>query len=150
MNDNNIFQISGTGIDTSTIIKTIEANLIKRKTKGAYSCVKPWDSYLSNPSDNSDLENYIAIAKELVLVDINDFEIEDKHPIFNHIIVISKKILWKCLKFYTYRLWRQQNDINSLLLSITEAIEEKNRIIIKQLQEKITQLEDSIKKMNKT
>ena len=52
-----------------------------------------------------------------------------------------KQSVWKLLKFYTYRLWSQQNQVNGLLLSASEEIDRKYRDKIKALEDRVATLE---------
>ena len=56
-------------------------------------------------------------------------------------LVAVKRGIWKILKFYTYRLWSQQNQVNGLLLSASEEIERKYRDRIKALEDRLAKLE---------
>jgi hypothetical protein len=62
-----------------------------------------------------------------VFVDIGDFEIVERRTAFSWLFVAAKRLLWKLLKFYTYRLWSQQNQANGLLLGALESMEARHR-----------------------
>jgi hypothetical protein len=79
--------------------------------------------------------------REAVFVDINDFEIRERRQSAGLILIPLKKALWKLLKFYTYRLWSQQNQVNGLLLSATEEIDRKYRDKIRALEDRLARLE---------
>jgi hypothetical protein len=53
--------------------------------------------------------------------------------------------IWKLLKFYTFRLWSQQNQTNALLLAAVEIMETRHRREIAGLQERLAKLEGSAK-----
>ncbi|MDD4873211.1 MAG: hypothetical protein PHR77_21870, partial [Kiritimatiellae bacterium] len=76
-----------------------------------------------------------------VEVDINDFEIHERRALFSSLLISLKKLIWKMLKFYTYRLWSQQNQTNTLLLSAVESLEDRYCDKINKLEERITKLE---------
>ncbi|MDP6491683.1 MAG: hypothetical protein QGG69_07950, partial [Kiritimatiellia bacterium] len=57
------------------------------------------------------------------------------------LLVSLKKTIWGLLKFYTYRLWTQQNQINGLLLSALESAEQKHRKRVQELEKRIAALE---------
>ena len=52
-----------------------------------------------------------------------------------------KKAIWGLLKFYTYRLWSQQNQVNGLMVTAIEGLDEKYTARIKELQERLAKLE---------
>jgi hypothetical protein len=56
-------------------------------------------------------------------------------------LVALKKVIWGLLKFYTYRLWSQQNQVNGLLVTAIEGLDEKYAAKIKQLEERVAKLE---------
>ena len=76
-----------------------------------------------------------------MFIDINDFEIYERRARLAKPLVILKKYIWKLLKFYTYRLWSQQNQVNGLLLAAVENIEEHYRSKIDALEKRVTELE---------
>jgi hypothetical protein len=45
------------------------------------------------------------------------------------------------LKFYTYRLWSQQNTVNGLVVTGVEALDEKYQDKLKRLEARIAELE---------
>ena len=57
-------------------------------------------------------------------------------------LVGLKKILWKLLKFYTYRLWSQQNQVNGLLVTALEGLDEKYRNRLRDLEGRLAALEE--------
>jgi hypothetical protein len=75
----------------------------------------------------------------------DDFEIVEKRSKFGKILVKFKTLIWKSLKFYTYRMWSQQNYVNSLLLSALETVEQNHRIQIETLEKRIEKLEKKLK-----
>ena len=73
-------------------------------------------------------------------VDINDFEIrERRRPA--RLLVALKTLLWRLLKFYTYRLWSQQNQVNGLVITALEGVEEQSAARIAALEKRIVELE---------
>ena len=72
-----------------------------------------------------------------------NFEIIEKRGRFAPALVRLKKAIWKLLKFYTFRLWSQQNQTNALLLAAVEIMETRHRREIAGLRERIAKLEGS-------
>jgi hypothetical protein len=84
---------------------------------------------------------FMSCLKASINIDINDFEIVEKRSKFSKVLIKVKTIIWKSLKFYTYRMWSQQNYVNSLLLSALETVEQNHRIQIEALEKRIEELE---------
>lgn len=81
-----------------------------------------------------------AIANSWVL-DINDFEIlRKKGGITGLLEFISKKIIWKLMKFYTFRLFSQQREYNFQISNATLILEKKYN-------DKLAMLEEELKKL---
>jgi len=78
-------------------------------------------------------------------MDINDFPIREKRSALAPALVALKKTIWKLLKFYTYRLWSQQNTINGLLVTGVESLDEKYREQIKRLEARVADLEQQLR-----
>jgi hypothetical protein len=76
-----------------------------------------------------------------VFVDINDFEIVERRPVFGRLLVRLKRAIWKLLKFYTYRLWSQQNQVNGLLLAALEGLESSTQEKLRALEARLAELE---------
>ncbi|MDA3798062.1 MAG: hypothetical protein PF692_03170 [Kiritimatiellae bacterium] len=87
---------------------------------------------------------FMSCLKASISIDINDFEIVEKRSKFGKILVKYKTLIWKSLKFYTYRLWSQQNYVNSLLLSALETVEQNHRIKLESLEKRIEELEKKL------
>ena len=65
---------------------------------------------LQNLRDEEEfMEFYLGCLRDAVFVDINDFEIVERRQRFSRALVALKRSIWNLLKFYTYRLWSQQN-----------------------------------------
>ena len=146
MTDNSMFDITAPGIDAEALLSSIRAAIEEKKRKGCYS-----DQRLSRPESidlrqfqdhEAFLDFYLQSLRDAVFVDINDFEIAERRRGMGSVLVPLKRLLWKCLKFYTYRLWSQQNEINGLLLSAVEALDERYRNRIKTLEERIKAAEN--------
>ena len=56
-------------------------------------------------------------------------------------MVLLKKLIWKLLKFYTFRLFSQQKDFNAKMVSVSEGINRK-------LDRKLAVLEDRLERLS--
>jgi hypothetical protein len=76
-------------------------------------------------------------------VDIGDFEITERRKRFAPFLVRLKRVIWSLLRFYTYRLWSQQNDVNGLLLAAVEGVDQRYRDRLNELEARVAKLEQS-------
>jgi hypothetical protein len=142
---NNIVTIGADEIDTDKIIHEAEAEVNRKRSAGIYSKAGLTGEKSVNPlefkNDDEFLSFYLESLRETAFVDISDFEIEEKRQRFRGFFIKLKKGIWSLLKFYTYRMWSQQNQINGLLLSGIEGIHERQREEIRKLEKRIAELE---------
>ena len=143
MNDETV-KIGATGVDTEAILQAAKDAVARKREDGVYRTAGLDRARTASPlefkTDEAFLQFYLESLREAAFVDINDFEIEERRR-FSGIFVRLKKTIWGLLKFYTYRLWSQQNQVNGLLLSAIEGIHERHQEQIKQLEARIAELE---------
>jgi hypothetical protein len=87
------------------------------------------------------LRFFMDRLQELHQVDINDFPIQSHRGLVGRPIRLLKSTLWKLLKFYTYRLFSQQNQINAQLAAALDALLRKSEDRIRKLEARIAELE---------
>lgn len=137
--------ISAPGLDTDRIIREIEGAVKEKQASGAYKAAGLEDQELRTPlsfrNSESFLTFYLENLRENAFVDICDFEIIERRSWFKRPLVRLKKLIWSMLRFYTYRLWSQQNQINGLLLAAIEGIHEQQIEKIDLLEARIQALE---------
>jgi hypothetical protein len=140
-----LFEIGAPGIDVDKIVTDIRASVEQKKEQGLYTdarVARAERTNLANLKDQEDfLSFYLECLRDAALVDINDFEIYERRQRFGRLLVLLKRLIWKLLKFYTYRLWSQQNHVNGLLLSAIEGIDSSTKAKIKELEDRIEELE---------
>jgi len=144
--------IGADGVDSDSIIQKAEAAVEAKRANGTYESAGLDLNQPVNPlefkNDDEFLAFYLESLRETAFVDISDFEIEEKRARFRGVFVRLKRTIWSLLKFYTYRLWSQQNQINGLLLSGIEGLHERHRTEIERLEKRIAELEKQIKSDN--
>jgi len=144
MTDKPLFEIGASGVDTAAIVADIQAAVAEKMARGVYSDPRIALAERTNLMNVRDEERFLAFylecLRDAVFVDISDFEIHERRRTFGGLFVGLKRLIWKLLKFYTYRLWSQQNQVNGLLLSAIEGIESKYRDKIKELEDKVAKL----------
>ena len=145
--ENPAISIGADGIDAGAVVAQIQAEVARKRAAGAYDEARvaraERNNLLTLKDDASFMEQYLLCLRQIVAVDINDFEIIEKRGRFAPALVRLKKAIWKLLKFYTYRLWSQQNQTNALLLAAVEIMETRHRREIAGLRERIAKLEGS-------
>lgn len=89
------------------------------------------------------LEYYLKALKRTWAVDINDFDIPRKSGILGYVEWQIKKVIWKVLKFYTYRLFSQQRAFNSqisrAMICLNDEVEQRFKLV----EQKIRELESA-------
>ena len=145
--ENPAISIGADGIDAGAVVAQIQAEVAGKRAAGAYDEARvaraERNNLLTLKDDASFMEQYLLCLRQIVAVDINDFEIIEKRGRFAPALVRLKKAIWKLLKFYTFRLWSQQNQTNALLLAAVEIMETRHRREIAGLRERIAKLEGS-------
>ena len=143
--DKPIFEIGADGVDTAKIVEEIQAAVSKKIDDGVYADARIARAERTNlvnlRGEDQFLGFYLKCLHDAVFVDISDFEIRERRRFFAPMLIQLKKIIWGLLKFYTYRLWSQQNQINGLLVTAIEGLDEKYTVKIKQLEERVARLE---------
>lgn len=139
------FEIGAPGVDVSRVVDYVRETVRDKLRSGVYNdgrIARAEQTNLSNLKNEDEfLRFYLECLREAVYVDINDFEIMERRPRFGRLLVAFKKCVWKSLKFYTYRLWSQQNQVNGLLLAAIEGMDESHTGKLRDLEKRIERLE---------
>lgn len=138
-------EIGAPGIDTEKLMAELEARVARKAEQGVYADARiaraERTNLLNLKNDEEFLGFFLKCLREAAFVDINDFEIRERRSAAAPLLVRLKKTIWKLLKFYTYRLWSQQNTVNGLLVTGVESLDDKYRDQIKQLEARVAELE---------
>ncbi len=141
---NKAVQIGADGVDSDAIVREAEAIQQKRED-GTYRASgldgDPPVNPLEFRNDEAFLSSYLDSLRETAFVDIADFEIEEHRTRLSGLLIRLKRAIWALLRFYTYRLWSQQNQVNGSLLSAIEGIHESQQDKIQRLEARIEALE---------
>lgn len=144
MNECN-FKIGADGVDVNAIVEEIRKTVAAKTEQGLYTdpqITRAEKANLVNLKDDEKFAgSYLETLRDAIFVDISDFEILERRTKFTGLFVALKRLIWKLMKFYTYRLWSQQNEINGLLLSASETIHDRYRDKIAELEKRIEKLE---------
>lgn len=140
------FEIGAEGIDTEAVVRDIRESVEDKLARGVYTredILRAEKSNLAALRGDRDLsEFYLDLLAESSNVDINDFEIEERRAGLKGILVPVKRLIWKMLRFYTFRLWSQQNEVNALLLAAIEATEQKIEARIREIEKTVETLRE--------
>ena len=74
-------------------------------------------------------------------MDIDDFEIVERRARLAPLLKRLKRGIWCLLRFYTYRLWSQQNQINGMLLAATEIIATRDQERLDRIEARLSEIE---------
>jgi hypothetical protein len=92
-------------------------------------------------SNTAFLDSLLGTLQDTAFVDISDFEIVERRQRWSWPLITLKKCIWSLLRFYTFRLWSQQNEVNGFLLAALQGIHEEQKQRIAKLESRIAELE---------
>ena len=137
--------IGADGIDVHRLEEEILASVADKRARGVYDdelvARAERNNILTLQDDEEFMEQYLACLRQIVPVDINDFPILERRSLFAPFSRLLKKVIWKLLKFYTFRLWSQQNQTNGVLLAAVEIMNRRHKKEIDALTARIEALE---------
>ena len=140
-----VLSIGAPGLDVARLVADLQATVDRKARDGAYAdarVARAEKTNLVNLRGSDDfITFYLACLRDAVFVDISDFDIRERRRIAGPLLVALKKTIWKLLKFYTYRLWSQQNQVNGLVITALEGLEEQSAARIAALEKRIVELE---------
>jgi hypothetical protein len=140
-----MFQIGADGVDSAAINAEIQSAVDSRAAMGAYADARIARAERLNlvniPRDGAFITQYLRSLRDAVEVDISDFEIRERRAGLAPLLIRLKKFIWNLLKFYTYRLWSQQNQVNGMLAAGLEGMDEQMTAKLRRLEERIAKLE---------
>lgn len=143
--EKNVFEIGAPGLDVSRIVEEIRAEVARKMEQGVYADARIARAERTNLANLRNEEQflgfYLQCLRDAVFVDISDFEIRERRRFLAPLLIRIKKLIWTLLKFYTYRLWSQQNQVNGLLVTAVEGLDEKTTAKVRELEARIEQLE---------
>ncbi|HQQ60306.1 MAG TPA: hypothetical protein PKU89_03090 [Kiritimatiellia bacterium] len=145
MSENSILFIGAPGFNVDRLVADLQATADRKMKAGVYAdarVARAEKTNLVNLRGSDDFVSfYLTCLREAVFVDISDFEIHERRRFFTPLLVAFKKAIWKILKFYTYRLWSQQNQINGLIITGLEGMEEQTAARLAALEQRLARLE---------
>lgn len=146
-----IFQIDTPGVDAARIVREVQESVEKKLQDGVYDDARIARSERLNLNNLRNQEQflgfYLRCLRDAVFVNISDFEIHERRKGLAPLLVAFKKTIWNVLKFYTYRLWSQQNEVNGLLVTAIETLDEKYTAKLGELESQVTELKAEIERL---
>ncbi len=137
--------IGADGVDVHRIEREILEAVAAKRARGEYDDAAvaraERNNILALKDDKEFMERYLACLRQIVPVDINDFEIVERRSRLAPLLKALKRTIWKLLKFYTYRLWSQQNQTNGVLLAAIEIMDRRHGAEVAALRARIEALE---------
>jgi len=140
-----VFEIGARGIEPERLVAELQAEVDRKMAQGVYADARIARAERTNlvhlRNEEQFLGFYLQCLRDAVFVDISDFEIRERRRGLAPLLVRLKKVIWNLLKFYTYRLWSQQNQVNGLLVTAIEGLDEKYAARLRALEERVARLE---------
>ena len=145
MSETSVLSIGAPGLDVERLVADLQATVDRKAREGVYADARVARAEKTNlvhlRGSDDFITFYLSCLRDAVFVDISDFEIHERRRFFGPLLVALKRTIWKLLKFYTYRLWSQQNQINGLVITALEGLEEQSAARIAALEKRIVELE---------
>jgi hypothetical protein len=146
MSSESIFTVNTPGFDSAAVVREIRETVERKTREGVYADARIAVAERHNLANLQDagelLRFYLSCLRDSANVNINDFEIKDRRDGFKgRLLVKFKTVVWKLLKFYTFRLWAQQNQVNGLLVTAIESSVNNYEKRIADLERRLAQLE---------
>jgi len=139
-------RINTPDLDVDELMKEVRSRIAARKADGKYeqydlsaAAALEMDNI---KIDQDHLSQYLPNLWRASNIDLGDFPISAKVPVLGKGIVILKKLIWKLLKFYTWRLFSQQKEFNARAAVLIQALILRYEQKIIALEERIAALEE--------
>ena len=141
----NVFEINAPGVDAERLVAEIRAAVERKTAEGVYAdarIARAERLNLARLRDTDEFLNfYLQCLRDATCVDISDFPIRERRRFFGPALVALKKVIWSLLKFYTFRLWSQQTQVNGLLVTAVEGLDQKYAAKLRELERRVQAME---------
>lgn len=143
--EQDVLKIGADGINTEDLVRDIRERVSEKMKIGGYNDPAISRAERANMASITNDEEFLSLfldnLRDTAFVDINDFEITERRRSLSGLLIAFKKLVWKALKFYTYRLWSQQNQVNGIMMAAMEGMHSSFRNRISELEKKVEALE---------
>lgn len=144
-------KIGADGVNAEEIVRQIRERADKRRRSGEFDADKILRAERFNltaiKDDDEFFDKYISCLGIVAYVDINDYEIHEHRARFSKLLVKFKKSIWSMLRFYTYHLWSQQNQVNRLFQTAIGLLAKRDSDQLKKMQKRVDELEARLAKL---
>jgi hypothetical protein len=148
-NEEMFFEIPSNKVDTESIMKEIRQRIKQKEQAGIYHRYNRAKIHTLELQDIENEEDFLGYYLKAIgstwAIDINDWEIINKGGVSGKPIVLLKKIIWKLLKFYTYRLWSQQREFNAQIANTVSALNKKFDKEIQELKSEVKRQKSEVR-----
>ena len=145
MAEESYIKIGTDGLNVEDIVRQIRERADARRNSGEFDMNAIARAERFNLStlmdDDQFFERYVDCLGVIFNVNINDYEIVEHRSFLAPFLKRFKKAIWKILKFYTYHLWSQQNQVNQAFHSGLKLITDHEKGQIDKLQKRVDELE---------
>ena len=145
------FEIRADGIDVQAVMDEIRAVVERKRAAGAYDDDRIARAERLNierlKDEDAFVDFYLESLHHIFMVDINDFPIRTHRGPMGTPIVLLKKTIWKLLKFYTYRLFTQQNQINGQVVGAVDGLNRKVNRRLQGIEERLDRIERALERI---
>ena len=122
------FDITAPAVDAGSLVAEVRERVRRKKEAGAYEGydlegVTSLD-YEKELGEEDFLRYHLQVVERLSDVNYGDFDIVSKGGLFGKAELFLKKVIWKLLRFYTYRLFSQQKEFDC---QVSEALQSHYR-----------------------
>jgi hypothetical protein len=118
------FGVAAPALDAESLVKDVRERVRRKKEAGAY---EEYDlegvtslDYEKELGEEDFLRYHLQVVERLSDVNYGDFDIVSKGGLFGRAELFLKKVIWKLLRFYTYRLFSQQREFDC---QVSEALQ---------------------------
>ncbi len=145
--EKNVFKTRESSLDMEAVDREIHFQIKQRQELGVYEhydLTKVTHLLLRDIRDPGEFfRQHLAAIVRSWAIDINDFEIiRKKEGILGNLEILLKKVIWKLLKFYTYRLFSQQREHNFQISNTVTLMEKHYREKLSALEKELALLKD--------
>jgi hypothetical protein len=122
------YRIDAPALDAEALVREVRERVRRKEEEGGY---EGYDTrgvtsldYEKDLAEEDFLRYHLQVVERLSDVNYGDFDIVSKGGPFGRAEVFLKKIIWKLLRFYTYRLFSQQREFDC---QVAEALQSHYR-----------------------
>jgi hypothetical protein len=138
------FRIAAPALDAESLVEEVRERVRRKKEAGAYEGynlegVTSLD-YEKELGEEDFLRYHLQVVERLSDVNYGDFDIVSKGGPFGRAELLLKKVIWKLLRFYTYRLFSQQREFDCQVAEALQSHYRWSRLEIDRLTRELEEL----------